>query len=176
VIVCGIDPSIRSTGIVFYDTKTNKLNAVCIKQEQTSGFDPLFSLALRIGRLIKKYNPKIIAIEQPIFYKGRVQGAMRTFYFHALLRGVIHQNHPKSLICEYWPKSWKKQFTSNGNSTKAQVVWTAIKNHKRKFYNSDQADAFGIMQTALHEYRNKNVINARTRKHPRTAGKKHKSR
>jgi hypothetical protein len=27
------------------------------------------------------------------------------------------------------------------------------KDHKRKFYNSDQADAFGIMQSALNEYR-----------------------
>jgi Holliday junction resolvasome RuvABC endonuclease subunit len=174
VIVCGIDPSIRSTGIVFYDTETNKLYATCVKQEQTSGFLPLFSLALLIGRYIKKYNPKVIAIEQPIFYKGRVQGAMRTFYFHALLRGVIHQNHAKSIISEYWPTAWKKRFTGNGHSTKGLVVWTALKDYGWKFFNSDIADAFGIMQVALTEYRSARA-STNCKKKPQ-ASKKHSKR
>jgi Holliday junction resolvasome RuvABC endonuclease subunit len=114
---------------------------------------PLFSLALLVGRYIKKYNPKIIAIEHPIFYKGHVQGAMRTIYFHALLRGVIYQDHAKSILYEYWPKSWKKKFTGTGNSSKGLVMWIALRDYGWKFFNPDQSDAFGIMQAALSDYR-----------------------
>lgn len=153
MIVCGIDPSLSSTGIAFYDTKKKKLYSGCIKTDPSKGFEPLFSLALRVAEYIKKHKPKIIAIEHPIFYEGRIRGAMRVFYFHALLRCIIYQNHKKSELYEYWPTAWKKKFTGNGHSTKEEVIKTALSRYRYKFSNFDQADAFGIMRAALSDFR-----------------------
>jgi Holliday junction resolvasome RuvABC endonuclease subunit len=153
VIICGIDPSLSGTGICFYDTKLNKLYASCITAEPSKGFEPLIAFALRIERLIRRYNPKIISIEAPFVYKGRINGAMRVFFLHAILRYLIYQNYGKALFYEYYPSSWKKKFTGHGNSSKGQVMWTALKDHHWKLFNSNISDAFGIMQAALSDYR-----------------------
>jgi Holliday junction resolvasome RuvABC endonuclease subunit len=144
VIVCGIDPSLSSTGIVFYDTKKKNLYAECVKFEPSKGLEPIIVLALQIEEIIKKHNPKIIAIEEPFVYPGRMQGAMRVFSFHAILRYLIYQNHKKALLYPYWPKSWKKKFTGNGNSDKADVIRVALRKYRYKFSSNDEADAFGL--------------------------------
>jgi Holliday junction resolvasome RuvABC endonuclease subunit len=160
MMVCGIDPSLNGTGLVFYDTKTKKVYAVHFPQKMKPGFEPLLFLSRNIERYIAKYRPQIIGIEEPFVFKGRYQGAIRVFYLHALLRRIIFRH--KALLYEYPPKSWKKRFTGSGNADKDAVIHTASFHYGRDFCTHDEADAFGIMRVALMDYKKeRNVAKAR---------------
>ena len=86
-------------GIVFYYTKKKKLYATHLKTKPKKGFEPVITIALQVFKLIKKHNPKIIAIEEPFVFPGRIKGAMRVFYLHALLRYFIYKH--KAILYEY---------------------------------------------------------------------------
>jgi Holliday junction resolvasome RuvABC endonuclease subunit len=151
MMVCGIDPALTGdTGLVFYDTETGRVFATHIRMSKKPGFPPLAEFTKIIEKYIQKYKPDIVGIEQPFVYRGRINGAMRVFYLHALLRYIVFKRN--ALLYEYPPKSWKKRFTGSGDSGKSATKWAAISRYRRIFYSHDEADAFGIMHTALSDY------------------------
>jgi Holliday junction resolvasome RuvABC endonuclease subunit len=151
MIVCGIYPSIISTGLALYSTKKKKFYTTCIKTEPSEEFKPLILVSKKISDYIESYRPKIIAIEKLIIDRNRLKEAVRMISLHALLRYDIYHNRNKALLYEYHPKTWKKVFTGNGDSTKKHVMQT-VRSYGYKSSIQDEANAFGIMRAALSDY------------------------
>lgn len=144
--ILGVDPSLKSTGLVLYDTKTRRVIYKQLKIKSKPGFAHLVDLRNEVARYVKKFSPKLVAIETPIIYRGRINGATRIFYYHSLLRSLfLDLNLP---VVEYEPKRWKKLFTDHGDADKGKTIYTALTVYGKKFYSHDVCDAFALAVVA----------------------------
>lgn len=148
--VLGIDPSLKCTGLVLLDTKTGKIIVRRIRLKSAPGFDHLLALRQEMKRHLIALKPDVISIEDPFIYRGRISGATRTFYYHAILRQLFSEYN--IAFYEYPPKKWKKLFTANGNAGKGDVVWKVLCDFGYKFYSNDLADAFGLSKAYASSY------------------------
>lgn len=124
IIVLGIDPGSRNTGVSVLKQDGNRyemLHCDVIKVGHLeSHVDRLQSIYMRVSLLIERYKPDSCAVETPLYGKdplallklGRAQAAA---IMAAVNAGVN--------IEEYYPKMVKKSITGNGNASKEQVAY-----------------------------------------------------
>jgi len=118
----GIDPGTATTGYGIIEKENDNLKMVDYGSIKT---EPKFSTAERLKqidkqltKLIKKYKPQKIAVEDIFFFKN-VKTAIKV----SQARGVILSRaaQMKILIDEYTPLQIKQAVTSYGRAEKIQV-------------------------------------------------------
>jgi len=122
MIIIGIDPGTATTGYGVLKKENNNLEIIdygCIKTEQKfSTAERLKQIDQQLTKLIKKYKPQKIAIEDIFFFKN-VKTAIKV----SQARGVILSRaaQMKMLIDEYTPLQIKQAVTGYGRAEKIQV-------------------------------------------------------
>jgi len=147
MIILGIDPGTATTGYGVIEKEASRLKMIkygCIitkAREETA--QRLKIIDRELIKLIKKYKPQAIAVEDIFFFKN-----VKTVIKVSQARGVIlcataRQNIP---LYEYTPLQVKQAVTSYGRAEKRQVqrMIKLILNLKEIPKPDDAADALAI--------------------------------
>ena len=120
--ILGVDPGLANTGFGIVDLKTNSYSLVsygCI----TTKPDESFALRLQkiyeeLNIIIKKFNPKYLAVEELFFCKN-VKSALAV----GQAKGVIILTGAMNIlpVYEYTPLQIKQSVVSYGRGSKEQV-------------------------------------------------------
>jgi Holliday junction resolvasome RuvABC endonuclease subunit len=145
--IMGIDPSLSGTGMVLTNADDSLYTEKLLSVPIMPGFRHIVKLARRVERFISIWEPDYIFIEAPFVYPGRIQGQIRTLFFHALLREAFVKRHIH--FDEFAPKSWKKTFAGNGNADKVAIAKYIHRKSKRKITNDNISDAFAIAKVGI---------------------------
>ena len=156
MIIIGIDPGIATTGFGIIDkpntggSEPKAIDYGCI--ETSPNFSPGERLKLintELNKLLKKYEPKIMAVESLFFFKN-----LKTVMPVSQAKGVILFTAAKKKIpiYEFTPLQVKMAITGYGKAEKKQVqemikVLLNLKDNKEfvdKKLKDDAADALGI--------------------------------
>jgi crossover junction endodeoxyribonuclease RuvC len=122
LIILGIDPGLAATGFGLIKKRGSKLTMInysCIKtQAKTPTETRLMEIYQALNKLIKKYKPDIIAIEQLFFCKN-----VKTALAVGQARGVVilAAGKNKSVIKEFTPLQIKQALTGYGRASKKQI-------------------------------------------------------
>ena len=118
----GVDPGTRRTGYAVLITKNGNLvcqaiDAILLPEKWTLA-RRLGRLGLEMQRLIEKYSPDEVSVEQAIYAQN-----VRTALALGQARGVILFTCVSSgrEVFEYSPREVKRAVTGNGNASKLQV-------------------------------------------------------
>ena len=150
MIILGIDPGTARTGFsIIKKTRDAKqkfkaLDYGCIQTCPTlSAGERLKKINSEINKLIKKFNPKIIAVERVYFFKN-----LKTVMPVSQAKGVILFTAAKKRIPVYeiTPLQMKMAITGYGRAEKKQVQEAIQKILKLKEFpkDDDAADAMGV--------------------------------
>lgn len=157
MIILGVDPGTATTGFglvrkVKRRKKKNKRELKCldyglIKTDPSlSDEERLRELSNQINKLIRKYQPKILAIEKLYFFKN-----LKTAIPVAQAKGVILLAAAKKRIpvYEFTPLQMKMAITGYGRATKKQIQRMIknllnLKDLPKELPPDDAADALGL--------------------------------
>ncbi len=147
-IIIGIDPGIADTGFgIIKKEAGGKL--ICIdygsiktpaKMEQA---ERLFIISKELSKIIKKYSPKIAAIEK-LFFCNNAKTALIVGEARGVAMLTARQNN--LLISEFTPLQVKQAVSTYGKATKLQVqkMVKLILNLKEIPTPDDAADALAV--------------------------------
>lgn len=122
MIIIGVDPGTAITGYGVIESKGNKIKAIkygCIATDkQSSTAERLGILYKELTKIIKKYKPKKIAVEDIFFFKN-----LKTAIKVSQARGVIlaAAARIKIPIEEYTPLQIKQAVSGYGRADKKQI-------------------------------------------------------
>ena len=156
MIIMGIDPGTAIVGFGLIKKLPDKLKIIdygCIKTEaKFSTAERLKKIDRQLTKLIKKYKPKRIAVEDIFFFKN-----LKTAVKVSQARGVIlaRAAQPKVSIIEYTPLQIKQAVTGYGRADKKQVqkMVKVILNLKEIPQPDDAADALATAICCAHSLR-----------------------
>ena len=145
-VLIGIDPGIRNTGWGVVRVKENNILHLChgvIKtKDSESDALRLNHIANSLDEIIKKYKPKIAAIEK-IFVSNSGESALKL----GMARGVALNSlvsHKQIIIKELAARYIKKAITGTGAADKDQIKYMIEKLLGKIVVQSDAADALAI--------------------------------
>ena len=146
-IIIGIDPGIADTGFGIIKNENNKLTCLAYGSIKTSSKlglpDRLEIINLELNKLIKKYRPNLISIEELFFCKN-----IKTALVVGQARGVIVLTAKQNKIpaVEFTPLQVKQAVSSYGQADKQQVqrMVKILLNLKELPKPDDAADALAI--------------------------------
>lgn len=149
--ILGIDPGFGRIGYGVIEKKNNDWRAVSYGCLETSRKKPFVGRLVEIhegvGKLIKKYKPTCLAVEELFFFKN-AKTAMEV----AQARGVIvltavEQGLP---VDEFTPLQVKQAMTGYGRAEKGQMqkLVAMLLGIKEKIKSDDAADALAVALTA----------------------------
>jgi crossover junction endodeoxyribonuclease RuvC len=122
-LILGIDPGSRTTGYAILEKKNGVYSALrcdVIKLDDLPDHaDRLQRLFQELSVLVKQYQPRLCAVETPVFGKDP-QAMLKLGRAQAACMLAITTNGFK--VAEYLPKEVKKSVTGNGNASKEQVA------------------------------------------------------
>lgn len=152
-IILGIDPGIADTGWGVIETAGSNLAMLDCGSIKTPSRDAfiarLKSLHNQLKKLIKKYRPDCVSVEQLFFCKN-----VKTALMVGQARGVCLMTVAESdlPIFEYTPLQVKQALTSYGKADKNQVgqMVKVMLNLKFVPKPDDAADALAIAITCAH--------------------------
>ncbi|MBN2279025.1 MAG: crossover junction endodeoxyribonuclease RuvC [Candidatus Marinimicrobia bacterium] len=143
-IILGVDPGLKHTGCGIIE-KTGKdiryLDSGTIDTSPEMKFpDRLVKIYDEIEKVILKYKPDAIAIEQSI-YAQNVSIALKLGHARGMVILAAARHHLE--MGEYPPKKIKSSLTGNGSATKDQVKFMVAKllNIKPNMLSNDSSDA-----------------------------------
>jgi crossover junction endodeoxyribonuclease RuvC len=122
MIILGIDPGTAAIGYGFIRKNTNKLELIdygCIRTETNlSTAQRLKKIDEALAKLIKKYRPQTIAVEDIFFFKN-----LKTAVKVSQARGVVLAGAArlKIPVTEHTPLQVKQAVASYGRADKSQV-------------------------------------------------------
>ena len=122
-IILGIDPGIADTGYgIIKKDKQGKLTCLdygSIKTKaKTDLADRLSIINKELNKLIKKYKPKQVAVEQ-IFFAKNVKTALTVGHARGVILLTIKQNNLEAV--EFTPLQIKQAVSTYGRASKMQV-------------------------------------------------------
>ena len=146
-IILGIDPGIADTGYGVIGSQNGKLSCLGYGSIKTSAklalADRLEIINLELAKLIKKYQPDLIAIEELFFCKN-----VKTALIVGQARGVVVLTARQNKIpaVEFTPLQVKQAVSTYGRAGKEQVqkMVKIILNLKEPPRPDDAADALAI--------------------------------
>ncbi|MEK7203046.1 MAG: crossover junction endodeoxyribonuclease RuvC [Patescibacteria group bacterium] len=151
-IILGIDPGVADTGFGIIANQNNKLTSLVYGSIKTSAklefADRLEIINLELTKLIKKYKPNLIAIEELFFCKN-----IKTALMVGQARGVVvltaKQN--KTSTVEFTPLQVKQAVSTYGRASKDQIkkMVKLLLNLKELPKQDDAADALAIAICAM---------------------------
>ena len=154
MIILGIDPGTAQTGYGLIKISKQK-EPIClgygiIKTNQNlKPWERLKKIEIEFQKLIKKYKPKILAIENLYFFKNA-----KTITTVSQAKGVILLTAAKNglKIKEFTPLEVKMNICGYGRAKKIQVqkMVKNILNLKKIPYPDDAADALAIALSAFY--------------------------
>jgi len=152
----GIDPGTAIIGFGFIEKLPDKLKIIdygCIKTEaKFSTAERLKQIDQQLTKLIRKYKPGRIAVEDIFFFKN-----LKTAVKVSQARGVILARavQPKISVMEYTPLQIKQAVTGYGRADKKQVqkMVQVILNLKEIPQPDDAADALATAICCAHSTR-----------------------
>lgn len=160
MIILGIDPGTATTGygLVKASKRAWKLRCIeygCITTNPTtSSSERLYRLYNKISKLIHKYKPSALAIENVYFFKN-----LKTAMPVSQAKGVIMLAAAKNKIpvFEYTPLEIKLAITGYGNASKQQMqrMINLHLNLPRPPKPDDAADALGAAMCHFYSKRSK---------------------
>lgn len=147
IIILGIDPGIADTGFGVIKNENNKLTCLAYGSIKTSAElklpDRLEIINLELAKIIKKFRPDLISIEELFFCKN-----VKTALIVGQARGVIvlTAKQHKVPAVEFTPLEVKQAVSSYGQAGKLQVqkMVKIILNLKELPKPDDAADALAI--------------------------------
>jgi len=153
MLILGLDPGYARAGWGVIDQAKNKLAPVafgCLETKaQMSHAERLKKLQDEIKKIIAKYQPDALAIEELFFFKN-----LKTALQVAESRGVILATvfDCRLPIYEYTPLQIKQAVTSYGRADKNQVqqMVKLILGMKTIIQPDDAADAMAVAITCAH--------------------------
>ena len=153
-IILGIDPGIADTGFGIIETNNNKL--ICLDygniktKANTDLSERLEILNFKLDKIIKKYKPDKIAIEQ-LFFCNNAKTALIVGQARGVILLCIKQN--KLPILEFTPLQVKQAVSTYGNANKLQVqkMVKLILNLDKIPKPDDAADALAVAICALNK-------------------------
>ncbi|MFA6306576.1 MAG: crossover junction endodeoxyribonuclease RuvC [Patescibacteria group bacterium] len=151
-IILGIDPGIADTGFGIIKNENNKLTCLGYGSIKTSPklnlADRLEIINLELTKLIKKYKPDLIAIEELFFCNNA-----KTALIVGQARGVVVLTAKLNKITsvEFTPYEVKQAVSTYGHAKKDQVqrMVKIILNLKELPKPDDAADALAIAVCAV---------------------------
>lgn len=161
MIILGIDPGTATTGygvIEKLKTKEQKLRVIdygCIKTDpKFSAGERLKKINTELNKLIKKYQPEALAVENIYFFKN-----LKTAMPVSQAKGVVLFTAAKKKIpvFEFTPLQMKMTVTGYGRAEKKQVqkMVQVLLNLKEAPKIDDAADALGLALCCIFQMRNK---------------------
>ncbi len=147
MIILGVDPGTATTGFGIIRKTKKKLKVIdygCIKTypDSTPG-NRLKIINNELNKLINKYKPKVLAVENVYFFKN-----LKTAMPVSQAKGVILLTAAKKKIpvYEFTPLQMKMAITGYGKAEKKQVqkMIKVLLNLKEVPKLDDAADALGI--------------------------------
>ncbi|MCX6743259.1 MAG: crossover junction endodeoxyribonuclease RuvC [Candidatus Parcubacteria bacterium] len=152
LIILGIDPGVASTGYAFIkeaDKKTEILDYGVISTSSKQNFsDRLEYIHQALSKLIKKFKPDVVVVEQLFFCKN-----VKTALNVGQARGVILLTAilNKLPLYEFTPLQVKQSVCGYGKAEKCQVqaMVKILLNLKQIPKPDDAADALAIALTYL---------------------------
>lgn len=121
-IILGIDPGIADTGFGVIKCEGNKLVCLDYGTIKTSAkldlADRLEILNCELDKIIKKYKPSLIGVEQLFFCKN-VKTALIVGHARGVILLTAKQN--KTPLCEFTPLQVKQAVSTYGKADKLQV-------------------------------------------------------
>lgn len=151
-IILGVDPGIADTGYGLISDDKGKLTCICYGSIKTSSKDDLITrlseLHLQLDKIIKKYKPDLVAVEE-LFFSKNVKTALIVGHARGVILLTIKQNNLP--IFEFKPSQVKQAVSCYGAASKDQVqrmVKTLLK-LKEIPKPDDAADALAIAMCAL---------------------------
>ncbi len=156
MVIMGIDPGTATTGYGVIKNSDNKLKIIdydCIKTEpKLSTAQRLKEIDQQLAKLIKKYKPRKIAVEDIFFFKN-----IKTAIKVSQARGVILAGAARAKIpvIEYTPLEVKQAVTSYGRADKHQVqqMVKVLLNLKEIPKPDDAADALAVAICCAHSHK-----------------------
>lgn len=155
--ILGIDPGTAIVGYSIVDYKENKIKLIkygCIfTDKHLSMEDRLFQIFNDLEKIIKEYQPELMAIEELFFFKNN-----KTIITVGQARGVIilvgRKNNLK--IDSYTPLQIKMGITGYGRADKKQIQLMVQKILKLKEIPTpdDAADAIAVAITHINSLTN----------------------
>jgi len=145
--ILGIDPGIADTGFGIVKIDSNKLTCLGYGSIKTSAklnlADRLEIINLELTKLIKKYKPDLIAIEE-LFFGNNVKTALIVGQARGVVVLTAKLNKIKSV--EFTPYQVKQAVSTYGHARKDQVqrMVKIILNLKELPKPDDAADALAI--------------------------------
>ena len=120
--IIGIDPGLACTGFGIIEVINNNLNIIDYGIVKTDSKEPL-NIRLNtiyndLKYIIKKYNPKVMSVEQ-IFYGKNVKSALLLGHSRAI--PLLLSAKFSLAFYEFSARRIKQSLTGNGNATKEQV-------------------------------------------------------
>jgi crossover junction endodeoxyribonuclease RuvC len=157
MLILGIDPGTAMIGVGLIEYKKKKLvflDCTCLKtnpQKQTA--ERLKDLYWQLVKIIKKYQPEVVAVEDIFFFKN-----LKTAIKVSQARGVIllAAAQQKIKIAEFTPLQVKQALTGYGRAEKQQVqkMVKTLLNLKEIPKPDDVADALAVAICCAHSLKN----------------------
>jgi len=159
-LILGIDPGIADTGFGLVENKNNKLTCLTYGSIKTSPKlllpDRLEIISLELNKLIKKYQPNLISVEE-LFFCNNAKTALIVGQARGVIILTAKQN--KIPLVEFTPLEVKQAVSSYGQADKKQVqrMVKLILNLKKLPKPDDAADALAIAICASNSLKNSNL-------------------
>ncbi|MFW6007422.1 MAG: crossover junction endodeoxyribonuclease RuvC [Halanaerobiales bacterium] len=155
MLILGIDPGLARVGFGVVENNGNKFKLInfgtIITSSDKEDIDRLQILYNKINKIIKKYNPDHMAVEE-LFFNKNVKTAIRV----GQARGVILLSGSKSdlKVAEYTPLQVKQAVVGYGRARKSQVqqMVKALLNLDDIPESDDAADALAVSICHGHSY------------------------
>ena len=157
MLILGIDPGTATTGYGLVKVNSNKYKAIdwgLIETEKNG--DPskrLESIFKQMHKVLKDYNPDIMAIEK-IFFAANAKTAIRVGQAQGVMLYAAAKT--KTDVVEYAPATIKKVISGNGRADKKEIqksvrkyLGTKVRSEKRKKTHFDNA-ADGLAVAMCH--------------------------
>lgn len=161
ITILGLDPGLADTGYGLIVQQGQKIKIITCGSIKTSAkinfIDRLHKLHLELKKIIKKYKPRAVAVEQLFFCKN-----VKTALLVGQARGVCLMTiaEQKLPIYEYTPLQVKQTLTSYGRADKKQVgqMVRLLLNLKTVPKPDDAADALAVAITCAHTVKQKLAV------------------
>ncbi|OIP78687.1 MAG: crossover junction endodeoxyribonuclease RuvC [Parcubacteria group bacterium CG2_30_45_37] len=154
-IILGIDPGIADTGYGLIKNESGKLSCLAYGSIRTSAKlalpDRLEIINLELNKLIKKFRPDLVAIEE-LFFGSNVKTALVVGQARGV--AVLTAKLNKINSVEFTPYQVKQAVAAYGHAEKGQVqrMVKLILNLKDLPQPDDAADALAIAICASNSY------------------------
>jgi len=155
-IILGVDPGIADTGFGLISLQNHKLTPLAYGSIKTSAKlalpDRLEIINLKLAKLIKKFRPDLMAIEE-LFFGNNAKTALTVGQARGVIVLTAKQN--KIPAVEFTPYQVKQAVSAYGHAGKSQVqrMVKIILNLKELPRPDDAADALAIAICAANSSR-----------------------